>query len=77
MDFNVRLGQQDWEVNHASSVIPSGEFEQDVCSSLPYAEYRRTLDVAYHDILIDDQRIIGMTMVRGICGCVLNLKNRS
>jgi len=45
-----------------SSMIEKGdEFLNDIVSSLPYCEATSEKRYGYHEILIDDERIVGIT----------------
>jgi len=49
-------------VTESSKIEKGDEFLNDIVSSLPYCEATSEKRYGYHEILIDDERIVGITV---------------
>jgi hypothetical protein len=60
-------------VTESSKIEKGDEFLNDIVSSLPYCEATSEKRYGYHEVLIDDERIVGIT-VRALPILRLSLK---
>jgi len=49
-------------VTESSKIKKGEEFLNDIVSSLPYCEATSEQRYGYHEVLIDDERIVGITV---------------
>jgi hypothetical protein len=49
-------------VTESSKIEKGDEFLNDIISSLPYCEATSEKRYGYHEVLIDDERIVGITV---------------
>ena len=58
-------------VTESSKIEKGEEFLNDIVSSLPYCEATSEKRYGYHEVLIDDERIVGITV------CIVRLSTVS